>query len=286
MKMNVQFFYKQEYLPTKRHRKLRSRYVCEEIDVDVKELTAETFPVAFLIHDCESVCEGMKSYSDYDNVKSDYRMFTEEIRTVNGKLYKPVRITHGAAISTLFEDLEEVIKNAVRRRFHRYPSEMGGYDFSADTVVKTDDREDCISEINGILESYVIYDGKAWEECREPMYVINTFGLGHNHGGTGFFIEYFYNDNISKKNYFNALQRDEAIAYGKAVALGRGDDKSVDGMGDYDIIEVLMPEMVKRNPEKEHGDGDEFLNSIESVIKESSSAAEAGILALALTIAE
>lgn len=118
------------------------------------------------------------------------------------------------------------------------------------------------------------------------MYVINTFGLGHNHGGTGFFIEYFYNDNIPAQNYFNALQREEAITYGKKVALGRGDDKSVDGMGDHDIIEVKMPEMVKRCPQKDHGDGDPFLNELEGIISHSDSIGEAGLLTVLTTMAE
>lgn len=77
------------------------------------------------------------------------------------------------------------------------------------------------------------------------MYNVTIFGLGHNHGGTGFFIEYHYNPNISSKNYFNALEREKAITYGKQIALNRGDTDSIEGMGEHDIIEVLMPEMVK-----------------------------------------
>ena len=37
------------------------------------------------------------------------------------------------------------------------------------------------------------------------------------------------------------------------MAANRGDDKSIEGMGERDIIEVLMPEMVRRNPQKDHG---------------------------------
>lgn len=73
---------------------------------------------------------------------------------------------------------------------------------------------------------------------------------------------------------------------GKEVALGRGDTESVEGMGDYDIIEVLMSEMVKRNPVKDHGDGDPFLNSIESLIEGSRNKGEAALLSMALLGAE
>lgn len=40
-----------------------------------------------------------------------------------------------------------------------------------------------------------------------------------------------------------------------------------------------MPEMVTRNPQREHGEGDSFMNLIEDVISNSDSSAEAGLLA-------
>ena len=48
-------------------------------------------------------------------------------------------------------------------------------------------------------------------------------------------------------------------------------------------IEVVLPELVHRNPQKDHGNGNPFLNSLESVITGSSSVTEAGLLAMALT---
>lgn len=75
------------------------------------------------------------------------------------------------------------------------------------------------------------------------------------------FIEYSYNTNIHNTNYFNALQREAAILYGKSVAAGRGDTESVDGIVEYDNIEVCMPEMVKVNPIVQHK-WDEFMNTL------------------------
>ena len=60
----------------------------------------------------------------------------------------------------------------------------------------------------------------------------------------------------------------------------------MDGIGAYDNIEVMMPEMVKVNPSKQHGDGDPFINSIEDIISGSCSAMEAGLLCIAKTAAE
>lgn len=281
MKTTIKLWYEEKYLPNKRCRKLRERAVSKDVDIEVCEVTKEEFPVAFVIHDYESVYEGAKSYSDFEG-NGDYRMFSEEIRTYNGKLYKPLRVTYGTAISTNFETLD-TLKYKLQEQA---PYWKGGEDYSEESIIKESNFNEKMNSANKRAEVYIVCDGVIWETCGEPMYVINTFGLGHNHGGTGFFIEYFYNDNISAQNYFNALQREEAIAYGKKVALGRGDDKSVDGMGDHDIIEVKMPEMVKRCPQKDHGDGDPFLNGLESIISQSNSIGEAGLLTVLTTMAE
>ena len=107
MKFWIDLWSKQKYLPTSRHRVLRERYVKNGVDVEVKEPTEQEFPVAFIVNDYKFVYENAKSYDDF-NGNSDYKMFHEEIRTYGGKLYMPVRITHGAAISTCFESLEYI----------------------------------------------------------------------------------------------------------------------------------------------------------------------------------
>lgn len=82
------------------------------------------------------------------------------------------------------------------------------------------------------------------------------------------------------------LEREQAISYGKKLAANRGDTNSIASMGEHDIIEVLIPEMVKRNPQKEHGDGDTFMNSLENMISGTDSSIEAGLLTIALCMAE
>lgn len=248
MIFNIEFWNEEKYLPTKRHRVLRSRFVKNNVDVNIKELTESQFPVAFIVHDYQSIYKNAKSYDDF-NGNGEYKMFSEEIRTYNGNLYKAVRVTHGSAISTCFESLD-YIKNRIQERD---PYWKGGNDFTEVSIIKEDNFAECKEKVFEKASIYIIYNGIVWEICGEPMYNITTFGLGHNHGGTGFFITYLHNPNISNKNYFNALERDKAIAYGKQIALNRGDTESVDGMGEHDIIDVLIPEMVRRNPQEEHG---------------------------------
>ncbi len=284
MKIDVDYYYTQKFLPTKRHKKIRKRQIKDTISVSVTELTADVFPVVFIVHDMRSVQEGMASYEDYRSDKCDFCMFSEEIRTYKGKLYKPVRITHGAAISTVFEDKSYVIHN-LEWMARRDWSVDDGNEFSENSVIKNENKKEVRQMLRNAAKHYIYFDGKFWSVCGEPRYNITTFGLGHNHGGTGFFIEYEYNHNIPNDNYFSALQREEAIAYGKAVALARGDTESIDGMGDDSVIDVLMPEMVKVNPKRQCGTGGEFMNVMESVIRNSSSQAEAGIMCIALAMA-
>lgn len=70
------------------------------------------------------------------------------------------------------------------------------------------------------------------------------------------------------------------LIMGKILQLKGGDTNSVDEIGKYDIIEVLMPEMVKRNPHKDHGKGDSFISSIEDIIEGADNSTEAGLLVL------
>lgn len=283
MMFNIEFWNKQDFLPTKRHRKIKTRYFKNSVDVNVKELSEQEFPIAFIIHDYQCVYDNAKGYDDFDG-NGTFRMFDEEIRTFDGKLYKPVRITYGAAISTLFESLD-YIKQRVEW-FNQEPYYNNDNDYTEKSIVKIDYADEIIKIIIGDANNYVIYNNVVWEVCGEPMYRITTFGLGRNHGGTGFFISYNYNDNISKNNYFNALEREKAIKYGKKVALNRGDTDSVKQMGEHDIIEVVMPKMVKRKSQKEHGNGNEFMNSIEDIINNSDSFVEAGLLTMLSAIAQ
>lgn len=283
MKINVNYCYKQKFLPTKRHRYAREREIEDVISINITELAADTFPIAFIVHDMKSVQDGMKSYNDYASEKCRFCMFAEEIRTYKGKLYMPVRVTHGTAISTVFEDESYVVDNLesmARKNWY------GGNEnnFSENSIVIEDNKKAICQMLRESAKKYIYYHGKFWSVCGEPRYVINTFGLGHNHGGTGFFIEYGYNTNIPAERYFNALQRDEAITYGKSVALARGDTESVGEIGVHDNIEVMMPEMVKVNPRKQHGNGCELMNMMEDIISGSSCESEAGILCMALAM--
>ena len=278
MRLNVVYFYVKKFLPSKRHRKLREKQEWGICPVDIKEVSECEFPVAFIVHDYASVYEDAENYRDFEDKKGDYRPFAEEIRTFGGRLFKMVRVTYGAAISLIplsKKEIQRELERDVREQcmLHEEP-------FSATSIVVSDNSCEQENKVRVKAGKYLYFNNAFWQECNEPRYVINTFGLGHNHGGTGFFVEDYYNHNIPKSNYFNALQREEAIAYGKAVAKARGDTESIPQLGENCNIEVLMPELVKVDPNKPHGNGCEYLNDCEELIRASGSIGEAGILCL------
>ena len=282
MRFEIPYWYCQKYLPTSRHRKPKS-YMIEAIaEIDVPELTVDEFPVAMIVKDRKSVYEGAKTWEDFDNDKIwKFCLFEEEVRAYDNKLFMPVRITRGAALSTEFEPLDYI---GNRLKEHKpYPMEEAP---TQEPVMLENNSDQKKAGILKKAESYVIYDGKIWKECGEPMYEIATFGLGHNHGGTSMFIECCYNPNVPASNYFNALHKEDAVSYANKVAEERGDTDDIGKFGKDIDIKVLLPECVKRDPEKEHGDGDPFLNTMEKIIRASDSQAEAGILAIAYTASE
>lgn len=126
------------------------------------------------------------------------------------------------------------------------------------------------------LHEYLLLDGDVWVKTGEPVYKIVTFGLGHNHASTDLMTDKYFCGNACRE-YFNALQRDEAIAECKRVAIARGDTNSVPRIGAFWKIEVLIPEAVKA-PRHTPVSSDGFDNQAEEIIRSSDSAFEAGLL--------
>ena len=267
MKIDTKIRYEEEYLPTKRHRIPCVREVEENIEVELREVSRKDAPVAMVV-------TNYQSYID-ENGKDEFGLRDKAFLAIDGQLYSEKRDKQGALDKGPYS-MADFVRELERHGNHYY---VRNYNNGKN-------REDVLRFLHSFVNSHVMVDGTLYHRSSEPRYVINTFGLGHNHGGTGMFIDTHYNPNISKNNYFTALQREEAIAYANKVAEARGDTKDV-GTFDRDInIKVYMPEMVRCNPQMEHGDGNPFLNSLEGLVQGSGSAIEAGLLVVAATQAE
>lgn len=284
MNLKVDFTYEEKYLRTSRCRKPLARTREGIYELAIKELAKAECPIAAVVHDMKSVYEGATTTADFEG-NGEYKMFAEPYRVHNGKFYKFCRASYGAAISTAQTELKYVIAD-IKSDLYRYSLYEKENLFSDKSVYISDNLSEIVDNMQARANKYISLDGELWKECGEPRYVVNTFGLGHNHGGTAMFIEEFYNSNISSKNYFNAVDRDKAITYAKETAIARGDTDSVKRIGKMENIEVLIPEFFKVDPEKEHGEGNAFLNLLEDMVTSSNNATEAGILLTLATASE
>lgn len=260
MKIKTWIKYEESYLPP-RCRKLRYRECEEYIHANLREVDSNELKLAFE----DNSYEGRGKIYFY-----------------KGKLYCKVKMPHsgiveelkrrdGVIINTPLDYLIWCHENCSTFFYFAFDREHYGKDTSRDAVIK---------RVKNSLKGNILVDGELYVQCSEPRYSIVTFGLGHNHGGTGMFCDYSYNPNISKDNYFSALQGEAAVAYANKVAERRGDTNDVGKFKPF--IVCHMPELVKVKPNKQHGNGNEFLKTCEQAICNSKDATEAGLLVMAL----
>lgn len=88
-----------------------------------------------------------------------------------------------------------------------------------------------------------IIDGEIWSPAPEPVYTVNTYGMGSNHGGTSLSIDaitrYQTEDGRPVSDHVFPLdQRDAAIAKALEVAEDRGDTQSYDSIKNAETAEL------------------------------------------------
>lgn len=254
MEIQTEFEFWEGFLPTPRCRKLRYREAKAITTVTVPEVTEAEAPVAFRVteYDIHSGGPATTPYRLWNNRIWKPRMWNEEVCGTEGAL--PVK------------ELQHIVRSPSCRTFQS--------------------TEEAIKNKNAVASNYLIVGGTVYFITDEPRYVVMTFGLGHNHGGTSLFVETGYNSNISHERYFTALERDKALAAARRIAGNRGDTESLPRLGEHENIEVVLPEAVKCNPAKDHSDGDPFLNGLESLTETADSVAEAGFLVLTKNLSE
>lgn len=255
MKIKTWIKYEESYLPP-RCRKMRYRECEEYVDINLAETTMENMKLAFEDN----------SYSGKG-----------KIYFFHNKLWTKAKITDICAPSD--EDIYSSSLDALI-----YWREHSSCFFPrAWRDGEHPDKKHMVAMARKETRDFLLVDGELYKVTSEPRYEIVTFGLGHNHGGTGMFCSYNYNPNIRKESYFSALQGEQAVAYANKVAAGRGDTKDVGKFKPF--IVCHMPELVKVKPNKQHGNGNDFMNAMENVINNSDSQAEAGIMCIALAVA-
>lgn len=260
MKIKTWIKYEESYLPP-RCRKLRYRECEEYVNANLKEVRPEQLKLAFE----DNSYEGKGKIYYYKG-----KLWTKD--KVNPSIMKDLQ-ERGINVNSALDCLIYWNENSSTYFFSSYDREYYGMDTS---------RTNAIKQVNASMKGYILVDGDLYTKTAEPRYCIYTFGLGHNHGGTALSVDYRYNPNISKKCYFSALDGKKAVKEANETAARRGD---INDVGRFKAkITVYMPELVKVKPNRQHGNGNEFHNMMESVIDNSSNPNDAAVTCMCLAM--
>ena len=227
MKIKTLIKYEDGYLPTRRCRKLRYREKEEFVEVELRETSSDNLKKAFEDN----------SYSGKG-----------EIFFFDGKLWNK------ATIRTVCAGGEEEYGYHTPLDALKYWNENGSSyfrtSFDREYCGRETSRSSVIDAATDDIRHYLLVDGELYVESNEPRYCITTFGCGNNHGGTGLFCDYSYNENLSSHVYFSALDGDKAVAEANRVAEKRGDTNDIGRFEPF--IKVFMPDLVKVDPNSQH----------------------------------
>lgn len=251
MKITTEIKYEETYLPP-RCRKLRQRTATRTVITMVKEISPEEAPVAIR----EETLFNGEAWKEY--------------RFYKGKLYARAR----------YYLMDEGIWTIMDRKY--LESKYSHYALYDRPYAKA------VSELRKAIHDCLIINDEVWTLSGEPRYVVMTFGLGHNQASTDLMTDTSCNRNISDRAYFNALQRDEALAEAKRVALARGDTNSIPQIGTFWRLEVLLPEAVRFQPKhgKNAHSGNPFMATCEDLIESSGTSTEAACLVVAMALTQ
>jgi hypothetical protein len=254
MKIKTWIKYEESYIPP-RCRKPRYNECEEYVNINLSETTMSALQLAF-------------EDNSYDGVG--------KIFFYKGKLWTKSSIRDICAGGEDEYGYHTSLEALVWWREHG--SRYFRFGFDREHYGRDTSREAVLKQARKDMRRYLLVDGELYHCTSEPRYCIYTFGLGHNHGGTALSVDYRYNPNISKNRYFSALQGVEAVAEANQIAQRRGDTNNV---GRFDAeIKVFMPELVKVNSQKQHGNGSLLLNTFDEITSSVTDSSIASLLCM------
>ena len=240
-KLEAKYSYISIFRRSKRHRRNLHHIYTKSFEFDCRQLDEKEFKKVYVVRDYASVYKDAKTAEDFrDSSKGNFRLVDTPIRKYKGKLYRPVMYYHGSAVSTIFMDTKDVVSSEIEWQIRYAVTDINSeaqrlFKSVCDietvgSVSVTDTLLEAREAAQKVVDQFVFFDNIWWVETVPPVYHYNTFGLGHNHGGTGLFIGYVDINSLDKyaRNfYFTPKQREKAIKTAIKVATDRGDTNDV-----------------------------------------------------------
>lgn len=151
------------------------------------------------------------------------------------------------------------VSGCSRRGSELYPALGGALNLVKDSAILSntglgiyvcvhEGKQGIADYLQAIARDWLIIDGQLNRPAGEPMYVVMSFGLTHNHGGTALMTDDHPNPNIRREDYFSLLELEQAKKYALKLAGVRGDTVKVSTDPGF-LFEVLIPEAIQwKNP--------------------------------------
>lgn len=228
MELTVNYSYVEQIIPPRCRNPRPQRFEDGVAVLNIREVTSAQAPIAILGSE--------KDYHTEDYLEPvAYRWF-------EGRLFTDCSVS-----------------GCSRRRAQRYPALGSVLNLVKDSAVLSDTalgiyvcaregKQGIADYLEGVANDWLIIDGQLHRPAGEPMYVVMTFGLSNNHGGTALMTDDHLNPNIRVEAYYSLLEQQQAIEYTQKVASERGDTEKFSTDSGFKF-EVLIPEAIQwKNP--------------------------------------
>jgi hypothetical protein len=251
MFINVPFIYKAKIIKP-RCRKPITVLVRDQVEVEIKEVSEASLPIAFKVGNWEQRFDGQHLWNinleTIYNEKPRKIYLTEVINnTLDCSGYKWSNSGPAAPFNKFWTNIEDFVLRTDLSHAWLKDDILTKDEIVAKEWVG-DNRDEVISAAKAIAGKLISMNGLMMCVGREPRYEVNSFGAGRNYS-VAMFISYGYNENISKTSYFNALEFDKA----QDSFVKRSPDKNKVAMPNCgNTIEVLIKAAVKCNPKLDH----------------------------------
>lgn len=222
MKIETTIKYYESYIPPK-CRKKRFNEVFKSVWVNIPETTFDSLKLAFI---------------DYYN--------EWEVYYYNGKLYKQKPFNRTLAYD---DEVDNALDDLMvwRKRGSKYYAKPKNTNGNIFNYVEYETQKDIIKRLKYEMSQYLIVDGVLYETfIGKPYYIIYTFGLGDNHGGTALLVSYSTAPKrMIRQNKgwaFGINDTEKAITTAIQIATNRRDTNYIDIIK-KPKIDIKIPEL-------------------------------------------
>lgn len=228
MQLTVKFSYVELVIPPRCRKPRPRRYDDGLIELHVREVTGEQAPVAIISREKDLVTDTLLA-------PIEYRWFEGRLWTDRRVMCCTAKGEHPYPELGTTLDLVNTGSMLVRHDLGIFVAVAKGQRAIAEHL------EEC-------ARNWLIVDGQLYQPAGEPMYLVMTFGLGNDHGGTALGENDFLNSNIKPEAYFSLLELEQARDYARKVAANRGDTTKVSIDSGFQF-QVLITEAIQwKNP--------------------------------------